>query len=363
MANAYATAHSSSEPDDIFAFVNQILLRSSSHPQVLQETQPYAAVADSSSAGFLPSLGYLPAGDVRSSSVGTAENEPDQYDCESEENSEAVVEEASAEGARPTRNSKRSRAAEFHNLSEKRRRSRINEKMKALQNLIPNSNKTDKASMLDEAIEYLKQLQLQVQMLTIRNGLSLYPMCINGVLNQNQYPIVAMGAYGGNRSPNANMAGAVHMNQDGFLNAMFTPSNNGPIPKLTSVATFSNIVSSEASADMEPAMQPHLHPFQPPISFKENCRAGILSPEQMDGCHSRTKPIGENTTPSNPFVTELSGLRNDTFEFCYLRRNQSDAASYPSNVDCSLVIPPQSYSAKAGTSASADSIKTESSNF
>jgi len=44
-----------------------------------------------------------------------------------------------------------------------RRRSKINEKMKALQSLIPNSNKTDKASMLDEAIEYLKQLQLQVQ--------------------------------------------------------------------------------------------------------------------------------------------------------------------------------------------------------
>nr|XP_028964693.1 transcription factor SPATULA-like [Malus domestica] len=59
--------------------------------------------------------------------------------------------------------SKRSRVAEVHNLSKKRMRSRINEKMKALQNLIPNSNKTDKASMLDEAIEYLKQLQLQVQ--------------------------------------------------------------------------------------------------------------------------------------------------------------------------------------------------------
>jgi hypothetical protein len=76
-----------------------------------------------------------------------------------------------------------------------RRRSRINEKMKALQTLIPNSSKvallsfhiawflrygfvlrfpwnlganlsqvqTDKASMLDDAIEYLKQLQLQVQ--------------------------------------------------------------------------------------------------------------------------------------------------------------------------------------------------------
>ncbi|EFJ17839.1 hypothetical protein SELMODRAFT_114141, partial [Selaginella moellendorffii] len=62
--------------------------------------------------------------------------------------------------------SKRSRAAEVHNLSERRRRDRINEKMKALQELIPNSNKTDKASMLDEAIEYLKMLQLQLQVLS-----------------------------------------------------------------------------------------------------------------------------------------------------------------------------------------------------
>nr|WKE35121.1 basic helix-loop-helix family protein [Rosa persica] len=34
---------------------------------------------------------------------------------------------------------------------------------------IPNSNKTDKASMMDEAIDYLKQLQLQVQV--SRSGL------------------------------------------------------------------------------------------------------------------------------------------------------------------------------------------------
>ncbi|KAL9419900.1 hypothetical protein AB3S75_037629 [Citrus x aurantiifolia] len=59
---------------------------------------------------------------------------------------------------------RRSRAAEVHNLSERRRRDRINEKMRALQELIPHCNKTDKASMLDEAIEYLKSLQLQLQM-------------------------------------------------------------------------------------------------------------------------------------------------------------------------------------------------------
>ncbi|XP_076917276.1 uncharacterized protein LOC143577292 isoform X2 [Bidens hawaiensis] len=75
-----------------------------------------------------------------------------------------------------SRSSKRTRAAEIHNMSEKRRRSRINEKLKALQTLVPNSNKTDKASMLDEAIEYLKQLQLKVQTLTMRNGFGLPPV-------------------------------------------------------------------------------------------------------------------------------------------------------------------------------------------
>jgi hypothetical protein len=39
--------------------------------------------------------------------------------------------------------------------------------MKALQELVPNSNKTDKASMLDEIIDYLKFLQLQVKILSM----------------------------------------------------------------------------------------------------------------------------------------------------------------------------------------------------
>ncbi|MED6210232.1 ATP-dependent DNA helicase pif3 [Stylosanthes scabra] len=74
--------------------------------------------------------------------------------------------------------SKRSRAAEVHNLSERRRRDRINEKMRALQELIPNCNKVDKASMLDEAIEYLKSLQLQVQMMSMGAGLYMHPMML-----------------------------------------------------------------------------------------------------------------------------------------------------------------------------------------
>ncbi|KAK9138118.1 hypothetical protein Sjap_008712 [Stephania japonica] len=74
---------------------------------------------------------------------------------------------------------RRSRAAEVHNLSERRRRDRINEKMKALQELIPCCNKSDKASMLDEAIEYLKSLQFQVQMMSM--GSCMMPFRFPGV--------------------------------------------------------------------------------------------------------------------------------------------------------------------------------------
>lgn len=73
---------------------------------------------------------------------------------------------------------RRNRAAEVHNLSERRRRDRINEKMKALQQLIPHSSKTDKASMLEEAIEYLKSLQLQLQVMWMGSGMA--PMMLPG---------------------------------------------------------------------------------------------------------------------------------------------------------------------------------------
>uniref|UniRef100_A0A1J3DNP8 Transcription factor bHLH23 n=1 Tax=Noccaea caerulescens TaxID=107243 RepID=A0A1J3DNP8_NOCCA len=67
------------------------------------------------------------------------------------------------EEARGSTSRKRSRAAEMHNISERRRREKINERMKALQELIPRCNKSDKASMLDDAIDYVKSLQMQIQ--------------------------------------------------------------------------------------------------------------------------------------------------------------------------------------------------------
>ncbi|KZV21519.1 Phytochrome interacting factor 3-like 5 isoform 1, partial [Dorcoceras hygrometricum] len=118
--------------------------------------------------------------------------EADNNVCRSEENDYYGV---GAETKRQGRvsaasSSKRSRAAEVHNLSERRRRDRINEKMRALQQLIPRCNKTDKASMLDEAIEYLKSLQLQVQMMSSM-GCGMVPVMYPGT--QRFMPAMGMG--------------------------------------------------------------------------------------------------------------------------------------------------------------------------
>ncbi|XP_038684654.1 transcription factor PIF1-like isoform X1 [Tripterygium wilfordii] len=108
--------------------------------------------------------------------------EGEEAECGESEDAEfeSVHGKKQARGSTSTKRSRAgSRAAEVHNLSERRRRDRINEKMRALQELIPRCNKSDKASMLDEAIEYLKSLQLQVQMMSM--GCGMVPMIFPGV--------------------------------------------------------------------------------------------------------------------------------------------------------------------------------------
>ncbi|OEL14962.1 Transcription factor PIF1, partial [Dichanthelium oligosanthes] len=121
--------------------------------------------------------------------LDTEDSESPSEDAESE--SAAMLARKSPQKMTTTR---RSRAAEVHNLSERRRRDRINEKMRALQELIPHSNKTDKASMLDEAIEYLKSLQLQVQMMWMGTGISAPPVMFPGVHQYLPRMGVGMGA-------------------------------------------------------------------------------------------------------------------------------------------------------------------------
>ncbi|XP_065851340.1 uncharacterized protein [Euphorbia lathyris] len=62
---------------------------------------------------------------------------------------------------------RRGQATDPHSIAERLRREKISERMKNLQELVPNSTKIDKASMLDEIINYVKYLKHQVKVLSM----------------------------------------------------------------------------------------------------------------------------------------------------------------------------------------------------
>ncbi|KAG6626517.1 hypothetical protein CIPAW_15G054600 [Carya illinoinensis] len=138
--------------------------------------------------------------------------------------------------------SKRSRVAEVHNLSEK----------------------TDKASMLDEAIDYLKQLQLQVQMLSMRNRLSLHPMCLPGVQQPAQLPRTGMSSFGeGNGYLNSSSGmGTFPGNEESSRQSVYNLGNQCTLPSqpyVTSSGTNATIL--EASFRFEESSQARCEPL------------------------------------------------------------------------------------------------------
>ncbi|XWS57684.1 hypothetical protein CRYUN_Cryun09bG0194400 [Craigia yunnanensis] len=68
---------------------------------------------------------------------------------------------------RPRVRARRGQATDPHSIAERLRRERIAERMKALQDLVPSCNKTDRAAMLDEIVDYVKFLRLQVKVLSM----------------------------------------------------------------------------------------------------------------------------------------------------------------------------------------------------
>ncbi|KAF3438974.1 hypothetical protein FNV43_RR17249 [Rhamnella rubrinervis] len=305
------------------------------------------------------------ATNVSSSSLGGSENENDEYDCESEEGLEALVEEVPTKPVARS-SSKRSRAAEVHNLSEKRRRSRINEKMKALQNLIPNSNKTDKASMLDEAIEYLKQLQLQVQMLSMRNGLSLHPMCVPGGLQPAQLSQMRMDFSEGNRSLHLNMPANLPMNQETSTQNLFGLPNQCTASNQALVPNMSNIISSETSFGLEPSMQARLGSYQLHTSAEGIRKEVEMQQQQTNVNNLEANPlefIGATSTVA--FNTQASDEKgSDSLETCIIERDQLEGGLLKS-MEQSLVLPSHlnsllhSASMRTGRSIPNDDIKME----
>ncbi|KAF5183207.1 Transcription factor protein [Thalictrum thalictroides] len=75
----------------------------------------------------------------------------------------------------------RGSATDPQSLYARKRRERINERLRILQNLVPNGTKVDISTMLEEAVEYVKFLQLQIKLLSSDDHWMYSPIAYNGM--------------------------------------------------------------------------------------------------------------------------------------------------------------------------------------
>ncbi|XP_041018044.1 transcription factor PHYTOCHROME INTERACTING FACTOR-LIKE 13-like [Juglans microcarpa x Juglans regia] len=75
----------------------------------------------------------------------------------------------------------RGSATDPQSLYARKRRERINERLKILQNLVPNGTKVDISTMLEEAVHYVKFLQLQIKLLSSDELWMYAPIAYNGM--------------------------------------------------------------------------------------------------------------------------------------------------------------------------------------
>ncbi|KAL8162616.1 hypothetical protein V2J09_014105 [Rumex salicifolius] len=75
----------------------------------------------------------------------------------------------------------RGSATDPQSLYARKRRERINERLRILQSLVPNGTKVDISTMLEEAVEYVKFLQLQIKLLSSEDLWMYAPIAYNGM--------------------------------------------------------------------------------------------------------------------------------------------------------------------------------------
>ncbi|KAF8664302.1 hypothetical protein HU200_054850 [Digitaria exilis] len=75
----------------------------------------------------------------------------------------------------------RGAATDPQSLYARKRRERINERLRILQNLVPNGTKVDISTMLEEAAQYVKFLQLQIKLLSSDDMWMYAPIAYNGI--------------------------------------------------------------------------------------------------------------------------------------------------------------------------------------
>ncbi|KAL5713629.1 hypothetical protein ACHQM5_015685 [Ranunculus cassubicifolius] len=75
----------------------------------------------------------------------------------------------------------RGSATDPQSIYARKRRERINERLRILQNLVPNGTKVDISTMLEEAVQYVKFLQVQIKLLSSDDLWMYAPLAYNGM--------------------------------------------------------------------------------------------------------------------------------------------------------------------------------------
>ncbi|TVU46142.1 hypothetical protein EJB05_05660 [Eragrostis curvula] len=101
--------------------------------------------------------------------------------CTSENHSNASCEPPVAANSNSKAQADRRSATESQSLYARKRRERINERLRILQNLVPNGTKVDISTMLEEAVQYVKFLQLQIKLLSSDEMWMYAPIAHNGM--------------------------------------------------------------------------------------------------------------------------------------------------------------------------------------
>ncbi|XP_055835821.1 transcription factor bHLH84-like [Solanum dulcamara] len=104
--------------------------------------------------------------------------------CSSEDDSNASQElngGAISSNTKGKSRASRGAATDPQSLYARRRRERINERLRILQNLVPNGTKVDISTMLEEAVTYVKFLQLQIKLLSSDELWMYAPLAYHGM--------------------------------------------------------------------------------------------------------------------------------------------------------------------------------------
>nr|XP_043616279.1 transcription factor bHLH84-like [Erigeron canadensis] len=110
---------------------------------------------------------------------GRGNNVQSSSSCSSEDDSNASQDLDG--GATEKTRAGRGAATDPQSIYARKRRERINERLRILQNLVPNGTKVDISTMLEEAVHYVKFLQLQIKLLSSDDKWMYAPIAYNGM--------------------------------------------------------------------------------------------------------------------------------------------------------------------------------------